>query len=403
MPESWRETTIQDACENLRLGRRKLLARDYGKVGRFPIIDQGQDDIAGWTDDETLLISEELPLIVFGDHTRIFKYVDRPFAVGADGTQLLKPKSDLDPLFFYFACKSLDIPSRGYNRHFTILKEKNIRYPVVTEQKKIAAILWKIQQAIEVETDLIRVSRELKAAVMKKLFTEGLNGEPQKETEIGLVPESWEVVPFGDLLITAQYGLSVRGNLSGKYPILRMNCQLDGRVHFNNLQFVELDQKTFESFRLRDGDILFNRTNSIDLVGRTAIFQSNRDTVFASYLIRLTLDTKRALPEFVNAYMNLESTQASVKSLASRGVSQANISASKLKNFLIPCPKTLSEQKSIVKLLDPIDRQISLYEHKADLLRELFSTTLTKLMSSSIRVTDLNIDTTCLESQGAAA
>lgn len=159
---------------------------------------------------------------------------------------VLRPnQSKVDPRFLYFAVRDdRFVEAVGHHQRgssYPAVRDKDILaevipLPPLDEQRSIGAILWKIQQAIEVETDLIRVSRELKTAVMKKLFTEGLNGEPQKETEIGLVPESWEVVPFGEVLTTAQYGLSVRGNASGAYPILRMNCQIDGRVHFENLQ-----------------------------------------------------------------------------------------------------------------------------------------------------------------------
>ncbi|MFN5588665.1 MAG: hypothetical protein ACK48P_02405, partial [Holosporales bacterium] len=125
LPEGWAYCNFSDCLEKLHLPvKEKLQTKDYQKSGHYPIIDQGQDLIAGWTDTVSSVISEPLPLIIFGDHTRAFKYVDFPFARGADGTQLLKPIASINVLYFYYVCLSIDIQNRGYNRHYSILKEK---------------------------------------------------------------------------------------------------------------------------------------------------------------------------------------------------------------------------------------------------------------------------------------
>src|SRR6266700_5886743 len=109
---------VKNCLERVSLGSLcKLKTTEYKTTGRYPVVDQGQKLIAGWTDDERGLIANGLPVVVFGDHTRVFKYIDFPFVHGADGTQILKPRSDLNPLFFYYACRAIDLPGRGYNRH----------------------------------------------------------------------------------------------------------------------------------------------------------------------------------------------------------------------------------------------------------------------------------------------
>ena len=307
----WSETTVGNCLEPLALQKtRKVLSRDYKSSGSFPIVDQGQRLIAGWTDDEAGLISTHLPVVVFGDHTRAFKYVDFPFVRGADGTQVLKPKAGIDPLFFYYACRAIELPSRGYNRHFKTLREQEIPTPALQEQRSIAQALRQIDDALSIQDKQLQTSLALKRAAMHTLFTRGLRGEAQKETEIGPLPESWEVTAIDDVAVTTQYGLSVRGRTSGTYPILRMNCQEDGKVHYRNLQFVDLEfGELWNRFRLRPGDLLFNRTNSIDLVGRMAIIEDDRPAVFASYLVRLVVDADRCIPEFLNCFMNWPRTQ----------------------------------------------------------------------------------------------
>ena len=115
--------------------------------------------------------------------------MDFPFILGADGTKVLKPRSDLfDAKFFYFALLSFDIPNRGYNRHFTILRERKVPRPEKDEQRKIAGVLGLVQRAMEQQERLIALTTELKKILLHQLFTHGLRGEPQKQTEIGLVP-----------------------------------------------------------------------------------------------------------------------------------------------------------------------------------------------------------------------
>jgi type I restriction enzyme S subunit len=194
----WQTCAVPDSFVKNKVGRQNQIpAKEIAEVGRFPVVDQGQKFVAGYCDEESKVIDFDLPLIIFGDHTRCFKYVDFPFVLGADGTKVLIPNKKLyDPRFYYFALLALEIPSRGYNRHFTILSERTLPLPPLPEQKKIAHILSTVQRAIEAQERIIQTTTELKKALMHKLFTEGLRNEPQKQTEIGPVPESWEVTPL---------------------------------------------------------------------------------------------------------------------------------------------------------------------------------------------------------------
>ncbi len=262
--------------------------------------------------------------------------------------------------------------------------------PTIDEQLAIVATLSQVREAIKTQHQSVTIAQDLKRAAMQALFTRGLRGEVQKETEIGPVPESWKLRPIGEFAHQLQYGLSVRGEPSGRYPILRMNCQQDGKVLLRDLQFVNVDDETAKAYRVKPGDILFNRTNSYELVGRTAIVEIETNAVFASYLVRVSVDNKRLDPRFLNHFLNWGSAQAELKKLASRGVSQANISAGKLREFGIPVTD-LDEQREIVAILDAIDRKIDLHRRKRAVLDDLFKTLLHKLMTREIRVSDLDL------------
>ena len=126
----------------------KIQTGEYLPFGKYPIIDQGQSQIAGYTNLENGLF-KDIPTIIFGDHTRIVKYVDTPFFLGADGVKILKTKvNDADYKYLFYCLQNAKIPNTGYNRHFKWLKEIEIPLPPLEEQRKIAAVLDKVSDLI---------------------------------------------------------------------------------------------------------------------------------------------------------------------------------------------------------------------------------------------------------------
>jgi type I restriction enzyme S subunit len=123
---------------------RGIKTSEYGESGKYPVIDQGNKFIGGYSDNESVLYKDILPVVVFGDHTLAVKYVDFPFCVGADGTQILKPNEEIIiGKFLYYAILKLNIKSLGYSRHFKVLKESTFYIPEIKDQKRIIAILDK--------------------------------------------------------------------------------------------------------------------------------------------------------------------------------------------------------------------------------------------------------------------
>ena len=255
--------------------------------------------------------------------------------------------------------------------------------PPLEEQRVITAVLRTVQEAIAARRREAALERERKAALMQRLFTYGTRGEKLKDTAVGRIPESWEVIRLGTMLEKAQYGISLRGEKEGQYPILRMNCLEEGHVVASDLQYVDLQNDEFDNFQLYPGDVLFNRTNSSELVGKVALFDLEGDFVFASYLIRLVTDTRFLTPNYLNFYLNWVTTQNRLRMLATRGVSQSNISASKLRMFVVALP-SLAEQIEIAKVLEACGTKIAALEKESALLNELFQALLEELMSGRL-------------------
>ena len=147
----------------------KIQKADYKITGRFPIIDQSQNEIAGWTDDENSLIKLERDLVIFGDHTCAIKYVNFPFVQGADGIKILKTNDSLLPKFLYFYLKSKPLESDGYKRHFTKLKQIKIPLPPLEVQKQLVSEMEEQEKIIEANKKLIGIMEKKIEEILKEV------------------------------------------------------------------------------------------------------------------------------------------------------------------------------------------------------------------------------------------
>ncbi|MGE8142830.1 restriction endonuclease subunit S [Novosphingobium sp. NPDC080210] len=178
----------------------------------------------------------------------------------------------------------------------------------------------------------------------------------------GDLPRDWQLVPVGAALLGTQYGLSEPGDAEGNTPIVGMSDLKGGYVNLTDLATVDDAGNDWTGMQLRQGDLLLNRTNSPDLVGKVGIVREDTQAVFASYLVRLNVDRKQAEPEFVNFWLNTTIAQTALKRLSTRGVSQANINPTEFrKHCPLPLPP-LPEQRKIAEILRTWDEAIEKLE-----------------------------------------
>lgn len=171
------------------------------------------------------------------------------------------------------------------------------------------------------------------------------------------IPSDWKMVPIGKALVSSQYGTS-NGNSDTGVPVVGMKNLQDGKVDFNDLHLVSVDEAEKESLLLHDGDILLNRTNSYDLVGKVGFVEKAIEAVFASYLVRLKVNMTKSDPKFVAMWLTSFWADQMIKKIATRAVSQANVNPTEFKKFcLVPVPP-LPEQKAIADLLSTWDEAI---------------------------------------------
>ena len=224
------------------------------------------------------------------------------------------------------------------------LKKVEMELPSLDEQRAIVELLDKTTNIMVMRNQEIASLDNLIKARFVEMF-----GDPIKN------PKGWEVVTIGDIVKEVKYGTSKPAVEGGKYPYLRMNnLTPDGHLDLNDLKYIDISEDEIEKCVVRKGDVLFNRTNSIELVGKTAVFDLPDDMVIAGYIIRVRLN-ERMLPEVLSQYMNLEALKDILRSMAKGAVNQANINAQELQNVKVYLPD-MGLQKKFIEMKEQVDK-----------------------------------------------
>ena len=221
-----REVIVGDCIQTLRR-KFKIKKSEYLPTGIVPVVDQSRQFVAGYINDRKRAYDGELPVLVFGDHTCVLKYVDFPFAIGADGTQLIRPTNDFDIRYFYYALHNLPLEQFGYQRHFKYLKTSTVSCPPMYIQRKIAAILGAYDDLIENNTRRIEILEEMAQTIYREWFVEfrfpGHENVKMVESELGLIPQGWEMVKTEQIIKRVQSGKKYNQKtveLTGNVPVL---------------------------------------------------------------------------------------------------------------------------------------------------------------------------------------
>ena len=152
---NWQKVKLEEVISTV-IPPKKIKKENFLISGNFPIIDQSQNEISGWTNDVEALVKCDKPFVVFGDHTCVIKYIENPFAQGADGIKILKTSENLLPKFLYYFLKMNPIKYEGYKRHFTKLKQIQFPLPPIEIQKEIVSKIEKEQRIIDQLKNLIK-------------------------------------------------------------------------------------------------------------------------------------------------------------------------------------------------------------------------------------------------------
>ena len=254
-----------------------------------------------------------------------------------------------DYLYYYLKSKKTYVNRVGRgvaqnNINMSMLKALEVPVPELSKQLEIVKVIDKAYEVIEDRKQELKCLDNLIRARFVEMF-----GDPV------LNEKGWKIVTVGDIVTEVRYGTSKPAVEGGKYPYLRMNnLTADGHLDLKDLKYIDISEDEIEKCVVRKGDVLFNRTNSIELVGKTAVFDLTEEMVIAGYIIRVRL-TKEMLPVVFSQYMNLEPLKVILRGMAKGAVNQANINAQELQSIKVYIPD-MKLQNQFADFVQQIDK-----------------------------------------------
>lgn len=367
LPLNWCMKSFKDSFVSIS-PTYKIKQKEYKDSGSYPIIDQGESFIGGYTDSTEGLIYD-VPLIAFGDHTRRFKYIDFPFIAGADGLKVYKPIYT-EIKFSYYQCLSLDFPNRGYSRHNAFLQKCDFKIPPFAEQERIVAKIEALFACIDEGVEHLKSAqaqiKQYRQSVLKSAF----EGKLYKTTD-------WKEVQLKDVCekITDGSHFSPKQVSNGCYPYITVKDVRKDIIDFDAAK--RIDKKQYELLlksgcKPYKGDVLFSKDGT---VGKVVLVDYEKEFVILSSLAILR-PKKELKSEFL--FYVLKSPKFLAEAINKKtGVAIRRIILDTLKRISISFPSDISEQQRIVEeiekrfaVTDELEKAVNEGLEKADKLKQ---------------------------------
>ena len=313
---------------------------------------------------------------------------DRKYIIGRGLTSIGLKRGNNRFLFYQLLHNKKEIEAKGYGSIFksinkTAINDFQIPLPPLPEQRAITHILQTIQEAKSTRQREVELERECKAALLDRLFSHGTKGEPRKQTEIGEIPESWEVVKLGDKA-ELKNGINFKKEQKGQgiLTVDVLNMYSDG-IYLNTDNLYRVDREARDRDLLQAKDILFVRSSlKQEGVAWASLFDDHEEPVtFCGFLIRARLTTLEIDPEFLTNYFRTTFARKFLVSKSAR-LAITNVSQAILSSCPIALP-SFSEQQEIAEILQACDTKIAALEQETALLNELFHAMLDELMTGN--------------------
>ena len=350
-------------------GVKKFGQNEYLDQGEHPIIDQGKNAIAGYSN-EQLGMFKDVPAIVFGDHTRVFKYVDRPFFIGADGVKILKPLLSENVLFWYYALCAANIENLGYSRHFKLLKEKSFLNSSHKDQASITQILETVDEQISLSNSLLSSLDNLVKSQFVEMFGDTYSNSKQLPSR--------KLGALIDFITSGSRGWSKYYSNEGDYFITIKNVR-GCSISLDNVQHVHApNNKEAERTKVQSGDVLISITADLGRTGVVSTEIADHGAYINQHLACIRLAGEDILPLYLSFFLESPGAKDQLQRKNQTGVKAGlNFDLVKSLDILVP-PLALQQQFSdfvarVDKLGFDVQQQIEKLETlKRSLMQEYF-------------------------------
>ena len=352
MKQGWKTEPFEECIEKVTYTQ-KIQRKDFLDDGSYPIVSQEEAFINGYWDNEADLFKVTTPIVIFGDHTKVLKYVGFDFVVGADGVKILQPQKFLLPKFFFYQLQTANLNSLGYARHYRLLRELEIAYPSLAEQRRIVGIL---DEAFEgIATAKANAEKNLQNA--RALFESHLNAV---FTQRG---EGWVEKRLCDVCMLVNGRAYKKDEMleAGKYPLLRVGNFFTNKDWFYSNLELEPDKYC------DTGDLLYAWSASFG----PRIWEGGK-VIYHYHIWKVLPKTAIVDKRFLLYLLQWDVDQ--IKQAHGTGTTMMHVSKGSMENRIVPLP-SLEEQSSIVALLDNLGEKAqclaTLYERKLTALEAL--------------------------------
>lgn len=365
MNESWKRISFEDCIEPV-IYTTKVQRKDFLADGAYPVVSQEEEFINGFWDQEADVFRVERPLVVFGDHTRVLKYIDFDFVLGADGVKVLKPKSFLHPRFFYYQLHTAKLDSLGYARHYRLLKQHDVSFPGYDEQQRIAAMLDEAFECLATA----------KAKAVKNVENTRSLFKSCLESAFSQQDADWERARLQEVCTLYNGRAYNKDELlaTGKYPVLRVgNFFTNKHWYYSDL---ELDEHKY----CETGDLLYAWSASFG----PRIWDGGK-VIFHYHIWKVVPHIDRVERDFLKYLLEWDTEK--IKAAQGTGTTMMHVSKASMDARVLPIPP-LPLQRQIVAQLgtfdDEVDRLANVIDRKLEALDELKKSLLHQAFSGQL-------------------